>query len=170
MKKNSDASKITIPKNSSLIILLFLISMTVWLIFLYFGIDSILNGFSIAYGTSYGLSAFCAYIFVFGMIGFPILLPTLICIINYFRKYFSLSLICQKYLILSIIILSLKAIIVFSSLFSQMIYEIKIFDFIFVMSLSQIILLIIIILAFLLIVVSFIWRYIETKKQRQGKK
>ncbi len=167
MKKNIDTSKATnIPKNSSLIIFLFLISLTAWLIFLYFGLNEIEKGFSFLFSTYYGLEAFTNYIVFYSMIGFPILLPALICIIKYLHKYFDLSLICQRYLILCIIILSLKAIVVFGHVFSAELYEVKIFNFALTLNLSQIILLIIIILAFILIVISFFWRYIETKRKK----
>lgn len=165
MKKNTNTSKTNIPKNSSLIIFLFLISLTVWLIFLYFGFNSVEKGFGFAYSTSYGLDAFLSYILVSSLIGFPILIPTIFCIINYFRKYWHLSLICKRYFILCLTILVLKTIVVFSSAVSLELYEIQIFNFNFTINLPQIILLIIIILAFILIVISLIWRYIDNKKR-----
>lgn len=168
MKKSTNISKTNIPKNSSLIIFLFLISLTVWLIFLYFGLNSVEKGFSFLYGTNYGFGALTDYITFYSLIGFPILIPTLFCIINYFRKYWHLSLICKRYFILCLIILVLKSIIVFSSAVSLELYEIQIFNFNFTINLSQIILLIIIILTFILIIISIIWRYIYKKRIRNN--
>ena len=162
MKKNN--SENNIPKNSSLIIFLFLISLTIWTIFLYLAINSIEHGTASLAGWIYGIDAFWNVILIWGLFGWPVFLPTLVNIIIYIHKYLSLSLICKRYLILCIGILILKIIKTIYA-FQNLIYEIKILGFTFELSMWQIFIIFSIFISFILFIISLIFKFKKKKNK-----